>query len=91
VPTVATRFGAAAEQLAGLTRLVRPAVTLDTSQGHREALMDVGGAVRELLDLADDQRARLAEGARARLAMAGLTPSAVAARWHDHLARLTAG
>ena len=91
VPTVATRFGAAAEQLVGMTRLVQPAVTLDTSEGHREALMDVGGAVRELLDLADDPRARLAEGARARLAMASLTPSAVAARWHDHLARLTGG
>ncbi len=89
VPTVATRFGAAAEQLAGMTRLVQPAVILDTSEGHREALMDVGGAVRELMDLADDPRARRVEGARARLAMASSTPSAVAARWHDHLARLT--
>lgn len=89
VPTVATRFGAAAERLAGISRLVRPAATLDASEGHREAVMDVGGTVRELLALADHPPSPGAEGSRIRRAMAFPSPSAIAARWHDHLGRLT--
>lgn len=82
VPTVTTRFGAAAEILPGVARLVPPGVTLDASEGHRLAIMDVGGAVRELLELADDGEARRETGTHAREAMRRMDPAAVAARWH---------
>lgn len=88
VPTVTTRFGAAAEILPGVARLVPPAITLDASEGHRLAIMDIGGAVRELRDLADDAEALRETGARAREAMHRIDPAAVAARWHALLVPL---
>jgi hypothetical protein len=81
VATVTTRFGAAAEILPGVARLVPPGVTLDASEGHRLAVMHIGGAVRELLELADDPAVRREEGIHARRAMGHMRPSAVAARW----------
>ncbi|MGE0816514.1 MAG: glycosyltransferase [Vicinamibacterales bacterium] len=88
IPTLVTRFGAAAEVLAGVARLVPPAVTLDVPAGHREAIMDVGHAVRHLMDLTDDPAARRVEGTRAREGARAFTPSAVMDRWHAELGAL---
>lgn len=65
MPVVATCYGAVEEWLTGVARLVPPRLVVDHSAGHRIALMDPGGALRELCRLADDHATR-------RLTAAGL-------------------
>lgn len=65
IPVLATRYGAVEEWLTGAARLVPPRMVVDHSAGHRIALMDPGGALRELCRLGDDRGAR-------RLTAAGL-------------------
>lgn len=80
IPIVATRYGAVEEWLTDAARLVPPRMVVDHSEGHRIALMDPGGALRELCRLADDPAAR-------RLAAAGMCELAHAGESGDLLDR----
>lgn len=90
VPAITTRFGAAAEVLEDAARLVAPCVTLDDSAGHRTAIMDAAGAVKELLGLAQDAPARARLGAAGRAVTRAHDDRTVLSRWVDHLERLAA-
>lgn len=85
VATITTRYGAAEELLEGAARLVAPEVTLDTSSGHRVAILDVRAAVEELLRLARDEEARVLLGSRARAAMRAHSEPTVVERWLGQL------
>jgi glycosyltransferase involved in cell wall biosynthesis len=90
VPAITTRFGVAAEVLEDAARLVAPCVTLDDSAGHRTAIMDAAGAVRELLLLARDGAARASLGAAGRAAVRVHGDDDVLSQWVSHLERLVA-
>jgi hypothetical protein len=90
VPTVTTRYGAAADIFGAHARLVPPCAWTYTSEGHEVALMDAGIAVQELRSLTESPAARSALGHAARNAMRRQGGDVVVNQWRDHIARLWA-